>query len=92
MTAAPGWVTTTAVGAVTDGIALQNSRALLIAQVLGTDYDGDARRLLEASMASFGADAAQITFGDERDTVDRTARPPARSRSPRSSPTPEARA
>ncbi|MGZ6265727.1 MAG: hypothetical protein ACXWN4_02320 [Candidatus Limnocylindrales bacterium] len=69
MTAAPGWVTTAAVGAVTDGLALQNSRALLIAQVLGTNYDGDARRLLETAMADFGADAAQITYGDERDVV-----------------------
>lgn len=69
MTAGPGWVTTEALGTVTGGLALQNSRALLIAQVLGTDYEGDARRLLETSMAGFGADAAQITYGDERDVV-----------------------
>ncbi|HJX67664.1 MAG TPA: hypothetical protein VJ258_02940 [Candidatus Limnocylindrales bacterium] len=69
MTAAPGWVTTTAVGEITDGLALQNSSALLIAQVLSTNYDRDARQLLQASEASFGADAAQISFGGERDVV-----------------------
>jgi hypothetical protein len=69
MTAAPGWVTTTAAGDITDGLALQNSSALLVAQVLSTSYDRDSRQLLETSMAGFGADAAQITFGDERDVV-----------------------
>ena len=69
MTAAPGWVTTTAAGEITDGLALQNSSALLIAQVLSTDYKGDPRQLLQTSEASFGADAAQISFGGERDVV-----------------------
>jgi hypothetical protein len=69
MISAPGWVTTTAVGDVTDGLALQNSSALLVAQVLSTSYPGDARQLLESSMAAFGADAAQISYGDERDVV-----------------------
>jgi hypothetical protein len=69
MTAAPGWVTTTAAGDITDGLALQNSNALLIAQVLSTNYDGDPRQLLQASEVSFEADAAQISFGGERDVV-----------------------
>jgi hypothetical protein len=66
MTAAAGWVETTAAGEVTDGVALQNSNALLVAQVLSTSYDGDARQLLEASMVGFQAETAQISFGDER--------------------------
>jgi hypothetical protein len=69
MTAAPGWVTTKAAGDITDGLAFQNSSALLIAQVLSTNYDRDARQLLLASEAGFGADAAQISFGGERDVV-----------------------
>ncbi|MGA3057833.1 MAG: hypothetical protein ABSE70_07340 [Candidatus Limnocylindrales bacterium] len=67
MTAAPGWVATTAAGDIVDGVALQKSTALLIAQVLNANYDGDTRRLLTASEASFERDAAQISFGDERE-------------------------
>jgi hypothetical protein len=67
MTAAPGWVATSAVGDITDGLALQNANALLIAQVLSTSYDGDARQLLDDSIASFREGAAQISFGSERD-------------------------
>lgn len=67
MTAAPGWVSSTAAGDVPDGVQLQNSNALLIAQVLSTSYSGDARALLETEKASFAADAANISFGDERD-------------------------
>jgi hypothetical protein len=69
MTAAPGWVTTAAAGELTDGLALQKSSALLIAQVLSTNYNRDARQLLQGSEAGFGADAAQISFGGERDVV-----------------------
>ncbi len=69
MTAGPGWVTTTVAGDVTNGVALQNSNALLIAQVLSASYDGDARQLLETSMVGFQGDAAQISFGAERDVV-----------------------
>ena len=69
VTAAPGWVTTKAAGEITDGLALQKSSALLIAQVLSTNYSRDARQLLQDSEAGFGADAAQISFGGERDVV-----------------------
>lgn len=67
ITAAPGWVTTSAAGEIADGIELQNASALLIAQVLSTSYDGNARQLLDASIASFREGAAQISFGSERD-------------------------
>ena len=59
MTAAPGWVTSKAAGEITDGLALQSSSALLIAQVLSTNYEGDPRQLLQASEASFGADVGR---------------------------------
>jgi hypothetical protein len=67
MTAAPGWVATTAAGDVPDGVALQKSNALLVAQVVSASYDGDSRQLLTAAEASFERDAAQISFGDERE-------------------------
>jgi hypothetical protein len=67
MTAAPGWVATAAAGDIPDGVALQKSNALLVAQVLNANYNGDSRQLLTASKASFEREAAQISFGDERE-------------------------
>jgi hypothetical protein len=67
VTAAPGWVQAGSPGEISNGIELQRSNALLIAEVVGTDYTGDASQLLASSEATFRQSAAQISFGEERD-------------------------
>jgi hypothetical protein len=67
MTAGPGWVATKAAGAVTDGVELQKSNALFVAQVISAEYDGDARQLLGAAKEGFKSGTAQVTFGNDRD-------------------------
>lgn len=66
LTAAPGWVISDSAGEISDGVALQGTNALLVAQVLSTSYDGDDRALLAEAEASFGRDMGQITFGESR--------------------------
>jgi hypothetical protein len=67
MTAGPGWVATNAAGGVTDGVELQKSNALFVAQVISAEYDGDARQLLDASKEGFQHATARVTFGNDRD-------------------------
>lgn len=67
MTAGPGWVATKAAGAVTDGVELQKSNALFVAQVISAEYDGDARQLLGAAKEGFKNGTAHVTFGNDRD-------------------------
>jgi hypothetical protein len=66
ITAAPGWIVSDSTGAISDGVALQDATALLVAQVVSTDYAGDEKRLLAEAEASYRADTGQITFGRAR--------------------------
>jgi hypothetical protein len=63
ITAAPGWIVSDSAGEISDGVALQESSAILVAQVLSTEYDSDARVLLAATEKDFTDGTAQITFG-----------------------------
>jgi hypothetical protein len=63
ITAAPGWIVSESAGEITDGVALQDSTAILVAQVLSTEYRGDSRGLLADAEKDFTDGNAQITFG-----------------------------
>jgi hypothetical protein len=66
ITAAPGWIVSESAGAISDGVALQDSSALLVAQVVSTEYAGDEQRLLADAEESYRTDMGQITFGRSR--------------------------
>jgi hypothetical protein len=66
ITAAPGWIVSESAGGITDGVALQDSTAILVAQVLSTDYAGDEQRLLADAEESYRAEMGQISFGQSR--------------------------
>jgi hypothetical protein len=63
ITAAPGWIVSESAGEITDGVALQDSTAILVAQVLSTNYRGDSRGLLADAERDFTNGTGQITFG-----------------------------
>jgi hypothetical protein len=69
ITAGPGWILTDSLGQVEDGIVLQGTDGVLIAQLLDTSYSGDERRLLASAKIGLRAEAGAVTFGQERDVT-----------------------
>jgi hypothetical protein len=67
ITAASGWILTDSLGDVEDGIVLQGTNGVLVAQVLSTSYSGDERGLLTSSKIGLRDSAGGVTFGQERD-------------------------
>ena len=65
ITAAPGWVRTETSGSSGDGVALQKSDAILSATAVL--YDGTPSKALSEVEAVLQQDAADISFGTERD-------------------------
>ena len=73
ITGAPGWVVIPSggdavSGDASGGVRLQKANAVLVAQVVSSDYSGDSASLLAEQQASLAGDSAQISYSDVHHT------------------------
>ena len=66
ITAASGWTVSDSAGAITGGVALQKSNAILVVQVVATDYTGTDRQLLSDAEETFRSEMGQVSFGESK--------------------------
>lgn len=69
ITAAPGWVLTSAPGDNSAGIVLQKGDATLTAQVLSRSYSGSSSSVMAQVRQQLSSQVAQISYGDEHESI-----------------------